>query len=242
MELRQVRYFVTIAETGSYTRAAELLTIAQPSLSQQIAKLEDELGVRLFDRTSRGIVVTAAGAAFLIDARAMLDLAERARSSARRAGSGTTGTLTIGYARSTPFDLLTDLDVFVKLWTKPTAFRGGDLGAWLARVTRNRARDILRSHCARRNVELPGDFAGVACLTDDVFARIDHASVRRAVAALEPAHRELLLLAYFGGLTQVELARRTGLPLGTVKTRMRTALRTLRERLLPELSAEYAAS
>jgi DNA-binding transcriptional LysR family regulator len=109
MELRQVRYFVAIAETGSYTRATDVLTIAQPSLSQQIAKLEDELGTKLFDRTARGIVLTAAGAAFLIEARSMLDLAERARMSARWAGQGKTGTLTLGYTRSTPFDLLTDL-------------------------------------------------------------------------------------------------------------------------------------
>ena len=72
MELHQLRYFVAVAETGGFIRAAERCGVTQPSLSQQVRKLEGELGVTLFDRSSRGAVPTEAGRALLPRAQRIL--------------------------------------------------------------------------------------------------------------------------------------------------------------------------
>ena len=90
MEIHQLRYVCAIAETGSFSRAAERCQVAQPSLSQQVLKLEEDLGTRLFDRLGRSVRLTEAGRAFLPHARAILSQMEAARSSVagQRADSG----------------------------------------------------------------------------------------------------------------------------------------------------------
>lgn len=103
MELRHLRYFVGVAEELHFARAAARLGISQPPLSQQIAALEQELGVRLFDRTSRSVQLTSAGTAFLEAARATLAQAERAIDVAHRAARGELGELKLGFNASAPF-------------------------------------------------------------------------------------------------------------------------------------------
>jgi DNA-binding transcriptional LysR family regulator len=83
VKLRQLTYFVAVADEGSFTRAAEHLLIAQPSLSQQIKALEEEVGGQLFERLPQGIRLTPAGKAFLQEARAAVSHADRARRAAR---------------------------------------------------------------------------------------------------------------------------------------------------------------
>lgn len=85
VDLRLVRYFTVVAEHGNFHRAAAELRTAQPSLSRQIQRLEKELGVRLFDRTSRGSRLTPGGEAFLPEARALLLAARQAAARARAA-------------------------------------------------------------------------------------------------------------------------------------------------------------
>lgn len=96
MDLRQLRYFLAVAEELSFTRAAERLHISQPPLSQQIAQLEGELDTRLFSRTSRRVELTAAGEELQVQARALLDQAERARQQVKAIGAGRTGQIEIG--------------------------------------------------------------------------------------------------------------------------------------------------
>jgi LysR family hydrogen peroxide-inducible transcriptional activator len=73
MELQQLRYVCAIADTGNFSRAAERCQVAQPSLSQQVLKLEEDLGAKLFDRLGRSVRVTEAGRAFIPHARAIVE-------------------------------------------------------------------------------------------------------------------------------------------------------------------------
>ena len=102
MELRHLRYFVAIAEERSFTRAAERLWTAQPGLSSQIRRLEAELGVRLFDRHTRGVDLTDAGELFLERARAALAAAEDALATGRDLVAGLVGTVRLGLAAEMP--------------------------------------------------------------------------------------------------------------------------------------------
>jgi DNA-binding transcriptional LysR family regulator len=103
MDLRRLRYLVTVAEEGHITRAAERLGIQQPPLTRQIRSLEDELGERLFERLPRGVKPTEAGRAVVEEARALLDRAERLADVAHRAARGERGRLAVGYTSSGAF-------------------------------------------------------------------------------------------------------------------------------------------
>ncbi len=121
--------------------------------------------------------------------------------------------------------------VFLKLWSSPEAFREGNFGAWIARVARNAALDVLRSKAVRAVDEMPADLAVEGTIDDVVFARIDGDRVRRALSELPDDQRVPIELGFFGGITHEKIAERLDVPLGTVKTRIRTGLRKLRTQL-----------
>jgi DNA-binding transcriptional LysR family regulator len=110
MELRHLRYVVTLAETLHFGHAAQRLHISQPPLSQQIRRLEDELGVRLFQRTKRSVQLTEAGRIFVQDARVILAQADHVARVAQRAGGGERGQLIA--AAAGPADSQIYVDVF----------------------------------------------------------------------------------------------------------------------------------
>ena len=99
---RQLRYFIAVAEDLHFGRAAQRLHISQPPLSQQIAALEADLGVKLFMRTKRKVEITPAGTQFLKDARAILNEMKQAGGRARAAAEGITGTLRLGLNYTAP--------------------------------------------------------------------------------------------------------------------------------------------
>jgi DNA-binding transcriptional LysR family regulator len=109
MELRDLRSFVAVAQHNNFSRAAEQLHVSQPALSEQIKKLEDELGVVLFERTSRGALLTDAGQALLPQAQTVLAQAEAAADIARTVAHGVVGTLTLGFIDSAALAILPPL-------------------------------------------------------------------------------------------------------------------------------------
>jgi DNA-binding transcriptional LysR family regulator len=106
MELRHLRYFVAVAEELNFTRAAAKLRLAQPSLTRQIHNLEEELGVRLLDRTRNQVSLTEEGKSFLVDARRLVALSLESVKSVQRFSRGESGQLNLGYLFKFNFDLL----------------------------------------------------------------------------------------------------------------------------------------
>jgi DNA-binding transcriptional LysR family regulator len=100
MELRRLRYFVAVAETGHFGRAAERLSIAQPALSRQIKALESELRVTLFERLPRGIRLSEAGRLFLHEARRIVGEVDAAVDRVRRFSAGCTGSLRVAFSEA----------------------------------------------------------------------------------------------------------------------------------------------
>jgi DNA-binding transcriptional LysR family regulator len=109
MELRQIRSFLSIAETLHFGRTAELIHLSQPALSLQIRALEEEVGVRLFERNRRKTTLTAAGLAFRDDAAAALSQLEQAVRRARLAANGKLGILRIGFISTAGREIVPDI-------------------------------------------------------------------------------------------------------------------------------------
>lgn len=136
-------------------------------------------------------------------------------------------------------------DVFVRVWRRPDLFdpNRGKLVTWLLSVTRNRAIDERRSHSRRvRHEAMPASSEEEDVLPsgddrdDPALASVladERQAVRQALEVLPPEQRLVLQLAYFGGLTQQEIADRLGQPLGTVKTRVRLGMQKMRSVLQP---------
>jgi DNA-binding transcriptional LysR family regulator len=146
MELRHLRYFIAIAEEGSFTRAAERLWIAQPGLSTQIRRLEDELGVRLFERHTRGVQLTSAGELFLERARVAVAAADVAGATGQDLGRGLIGAVRLGIATSArwnPTGLLLERFCRERERVELTVLEG--YGGTLARDLRDRRLDAVVS-------------------------------------------------------------------------------------------------
>ncbi|CAL8478271.1 LysR family transcriptional regulator [Caballeronia sp. S22] len=106
METRNLKYFLAVVDAGSVTRAAEVLDIAQPALSQALSRMERDLGVKLFERTRRGAKLTPAGEAIVEDIRLSVARIDAASHRAREIGAQRGGRLTIGFASAALFSLL----------------------------------------------------------------------------------------------------------------------------------------
>ena len=122
-------------------------------------------------------------------------------------------------------------DVFLQLWRNPDAFDAsrGSLAAWLAVIARHRAIDRLRKRRPETDIE-ECVIAGGPDLRDESERSLVIAKVRVALDAMSPEQRQAMELAFFQGLTHTEIAERTGEPLGTIKTRIRSGLQLLRAR------------
>jgi RNA polymerase sigma-70 factor (ECF subfamily) len=126
--------------------------------------------------------------------------------------------------------------VFLQIWTRPEAYRGGNFAAWIARVTRNACLDVVRSAAVRlREPEMPAEMAAEVQLDDEVFASLRAEAVTAALDLLSGDQRSAIEKAYFEGLSYREVAEQLGAPLGTVKSRIRMGLRRLWEALHQEV-------
>ena len=100
MNINQLKYFISVAEYRSFTKAANQFYISQTAITQQIQALEESMGVTLIDRSRRPIMLTPAGNVFLNEARAILERMDMAVSRVRDASTGLVGTLRIGYTKA----------------------------------------------------------------------------------------------------------------------------------------------
>lgn len=106
MELRQLRYFIAVAEEQSFSRAAVRLHVSQPPLSMHVKGLEDGLGIRLFDRSNRGVALTPAGQVFYDEIRSVLRRLDQARIKAQNAGNGERGSICVGFVSIADYGVL----------------------------------------------------------------------------------------------------------------------------------------
>lgn len=124
-------------------------------------------------------------------------------------------------------------EAFVKIWNNFDYYDSskGRLFTWMVSLTRNLTIDTLRSKSYKKAAKISGDENSVINYQDIVHTsdKMDAIGLRKQVAGLKPEHQHVIDLAYFGGYTQEEIAKEIGIPVGTVKTRMRAAISALRK-------------
>src|SRR5580700_3478675 len=193
MELHQLRYFCSVAETGSFSRGAEQSHVSQPSLSQQIMKLEDELGARLFDRLGRSIRLTNLGKAFLPRARSVLRELEAARGDVAEQKDSAGGAVNIGVIPTVaPYLLPAQLSVFARAFPEAQLTVVEDITPVLLDRLRAGTIDLailalpLRGH----------EFETFPILTERLFAALpqEHRFAKRKSIALKDLRGEPFLL------------------------------------------------
>jgi RNA polymerase sigma-70 factor, ECF subfamily len=126
-------------------------------------------------------------------------------------------------------------EAFVKIWNNFSSYDTGKgrLFTWMLNITRNLTIDTLRSKGYKKQAKISGDENSVSNITDDgkMTERFDTIGLRKQLGNLKPEQRSIIDLAYFNGYTQDEISKEMGIPLGTVKTRMRAAIIELRKML-----------
>ena len=124
-------------------------------------------------------------------------------------------------------------EAFIKIWNNFSNYDSskGRLFTWMLNITRNLTIDTLRSKGYKKQGKISSDENFVSNYTDDnkIAERFDAMGLRKQLVSLKPEQRSIIDLAYFGGYTQDEISKEMGIPLGTVKTRMRTAILELRK-------------
>lgn len=193
MELHQLRYLCAIVDTGSFSRAAEQCHVAQPSLSQQISKLEDELGARLFDRLGRSVRLTDAGRTFLPHARTVLQQTELARSEVEGRRHDTRGTVIIGVIPTiAPYYLPERITAFMRRFPHATLRVVEETTPVLVENLRSLAIDIAILSLPLRHRE----FEIVPLLTERLYAALplDHPRAGAASISLRDLRDERFVL------------------------------------------------
>jgi RNA polymerase sigma-70 factor (ECF subfamily) len=126
-------------------------------------------------------------------------------------------------------------EAFVKIWNNFSSYSAdkGRLFTWMLNITRNLTIDILRSKGYKKQSKISGDENSVSNFTDNkaISEKFDALGLRKQLTNLKPEQRSIIDMAYFSGYTQEEISKEMGIPLGTVKTRMRSAILELRKRL-----------
>ncbi len=126
-------------------------------------------------------------------------------------------------------------EAFVKIWHNFNQYdqSKGRLFTWMLNLTRNLTIDMLRSKGYKKQAKISGDENSVSNIPDtsSSLLKFDALGIRKQLANLKPEQRIIIDMAYFSGFTQDEIAKELGIPLGTVKTRMRTAILELRKML-----------
>jgi LysR family transcriptional regulator, hydrogen peroxide-inducible genes activator len=193
MELHQLRYFCAVAETGSFSRAAEQSHVAQPSLSQQILKLEDELGARLFDRLSRSVRLTDLGKAFLPRARAVLRELEAAKGDVVERKESVAGPLTVGVIPTiAPYFLPPQLTSFTRQFPQAQLTVVEEITPVLLERLRSSVVDVAILALPIRGHE----FDAFPLLTERLFAALPkkHTLASRRALSLRDLRKEPFLL------------------------------------------------
>ncbi len=125
-------------------------------------------------------------------------------------------------------------EAFVKIWNNFSSYDAskGRLFTWMVNITRNLTIDTLRSKGYKKQLKISADENSVSNVADGTgAAKFDAIGIKKQLMNLKPEQRSIIDMAYFGGYTQEEISKETGVPLGTVKTRMRTAILELRKLL-----------
>jgi len=193
MEFQQLRYLCAIVDTGSFTRAAERCHVAQPSLSQQISRLENELGAKLFDRLGRNIRLTESGRAFLPHARTALAQAELARDQVLGQRRDARGAVAVGVIPTiAPYYLPRRLAAFTRRFPESTLRIVEETTPVLVEQLRSAAIDLAILSLPLRHRE----FEIVPLLTERLFAALppDHPLARARTLSLRELRDERFVL------------------------------------------------